>query len=50
MIFSQTVIVKLKMDENEKEIINRGGKDRLTALGKDKGKYPEDNTTAMESS
>ncbi|KAL2730751.1 60S ribosomal protein L26-like [Vespula squamosa] len=46
----QTVIVKLKMDKNKKKIINRRGKDRLAALDKDKGKYPEDTMATIESS
>lgn len=38
------------MDKDRKKIIDRRGKGRLAALGKDKGKYPEDTTAAMESS
>ncbi|KAI4488469.1 hypothetical protein M0802_011575 [Mischocyttarus mexicanus] len=47
---SKTVIVKLKMDKDRKKIIDRRGKGRLAALGKDKGKYTEDTTAAMETS
>ncbi|XP_012260192.1 large ribosomal subunit protein uL24 [Neodiprion pinetum] len=47
---SKTVIVKLKMDKDRKKIIDRRSKGRLAALGKDKGKYTEDTTAAMETS
>ncbi|KYM81785.1 STE20-like serine/threonine-protein kinase [Atta colombica] len=47
---SKTVIVKLKMDKDRKKIIDRRSKGRLAALGKDKGKYTEDVTAAMETS
>ncbi|KAL7297821.1 60S ribosomal protein L26-like [Trichogramma pretiosum] len=46
---SKVVIVKLKMDRNRKDIIDRRSKGRLAALGKDKGKYKEDAATPMES-
>lgn len=46
----QTVIVKLKMDKDRKKIIERRAKGRAAALGKDKGKYTEETTTAMETS
>lgn len=49
-ILFQTVIVKLKMDKDRKKIIDRRSKGRLAALGKDKGKYTEDVTAAMETS
>ncbi|XP_011496735.1 PREDICTED: 60S ribosomal protein L26 isoform X1 [Ceratosolen solmsi marchali] len=45
---SKTVIVKLKMDKDRKKIIDRRGKGRLAALGKDKGKYTEESAAAME--
>lgn len=46
------VIVKLKMDRDRKKIIDRRGKGRLAALGKDKGKYTEESAaaTAVETS
>nr|QBH73097.1 60S ribosomal protein L26 [Liposcelis bostrychophila] len=47
---SKVVIVKLKMDKDRKKIIERRAKGRLAALGKDKGKYTEETTTAMETS
>lgn len=50
MFALQTVIVKLKMDKDRKKIIDRRSKGRLAALGKDKGKYTEDSTAAMETS
>lgn len=42
----QCCIVKLKMDKDRKNILERRGKGRLAALGKDKGKYTEETTTA----
>lgn len=42
----QCVIVKLKMDKDRKSILERRAKGRLAALGKDKGKYTEETTTA----
>ncbi|CAG5076087.1 Similar to RPL26: 60S ribosomal protein L26 (Littorina littorea) [Cotesia congregata] len=45
-----TVIVKLKMDKDRKNIIDRRSKGRAAALGKDKGKYTEETTSAMETS
>lgn len=42
----QCVIVKLKMDKDRKAILERRAKGRLAALGKDKGKYTEETTTA----
>ncbi|XP_014237640.1 60S ribosomal protein L26-like [Trichogramma pretiosum] len=42
---SKVVIVKLKMDKDRKDIVDRRSKGRLAALG-DKGKYKE---TPMES-
>ncbi|XP_076630047.1 ribosomal protein L26 [Colletes latitarsis] len=47
---SKTVIVKLKMDKDRKKIIDRRSKGRLAVLDKDKGKYTEDSTAAMETS
>lgn len=44
--FQQCVIVKLKMDKDRKAILERRAKGRLAALGKDKGKYTEETTTA----
>ncbi|XP_044756527.1 60S ribosomal protein L26 [Coccinella septempunctata] len=38
---SKVVIVKLKMDKDRKNIIDRRAKGRALALGKDKGKYKE---------
>lgn len=43
---TQCVIVKLKMDKDRKAILERRAKGRLAALGKDKGKYTEETTTA----
>ncbi len=42
----QLVIVKLKMDKDRKDIIDRRAKGRALATGKDKGKYTEE--SAME--
>ncbi|KAJ0183495.1 hypothetical protein K1T71_001471 [Dendrolimus kikuchii] len=47
---SKCVIVKLKMNKDRKAILDRRAKGRLAALGKDKGKYTEETTTAMETS
>lgn len=49
---SKCLIVKLKMDKDRKKILDRRAKGRLTALGKDKGKYTEETAaaTAMETS
>jgi len=44
----QVVIVKLKMDKNRKEIIDRRAKGRLAKLAATKGKYTEE--TAMDTS
>ena len=42
-------IVKLKMDKDRKNILDRRAKGRAEALGKDKGKYTEETAgTAME--
>uniref|UniRef100_A0A6G1SGT1 60S ribosomal protein L26 n=2 Tax=Aceria tosichella TaxID=561515 RepID=A0A6G1SGT1_9ACAR len=46
---SKCVIVKLKIDKDRKNILDRRSKGRLAALGKDKGKYSEE-STAMETS
>lgn len=46
----QCVIVKLKMDKDRKKIIDRRAKGRLAALGKDKGKYTEETTSAVADS
>jgi len=46
----QVVIVKLKIDKDRKNIIDRRSKGRLAALGKDKGKYTEETITPMETS
>ncbi|KAJ1521272.1 hypothetical protein ONE63_002953 [Megalurothrips usitatus] len=46
---SKVVIVKLKIDKDRKNILDRRAKGRLAALGKDKGKYSEE-STAMETS
>lgn len=47
LLFSlQCVIVKLKLDKDRKAILERRAKGRLAALGKDKGKYTEETTTA----
>merc|ERR1711915_12351 len=45
---SKVMIVKLKMDKDRKNIIDRRAKGRAEALGKDKGKYTEETATAME--
>merc|ERR1712045_529710 len=46
---SKVVIVKLKMDKDRKNILDRRAKGRAEALGKDKGKYTEESAaTAME--
>ncbi|KAL1114988.1 hypothetical protein AAG570_007811 [Ranatra chinensis] len=45
---SKVIIVKLKIDKDRKAILDRRGKGRAMALGKDKGKYSEDTTTAMD--
>merc|ERR1712107_541625 len=48
---SKVVIVKLKMDKDRKNIIDRRAKGRAEALGKDKGKYTEESAaSAMETS
>merc|ERR1712024_419107 len=48
---SKVVIVKLKMDRDRKNILDRRAKGRAEALGKDKGKYTEESAaTAMETS
>lgn len=39
---SKCLIVKLKLDKDRKAILERRGKGRLAALGKDKGKYTEE--------
>jgi len=46
---SKVVIVKLKMDKDRKNILDRRAKGRAEALGKDKGKYTEE-SAAMETS
>lgn len=46
----QCVIVKLKMDKDRKKIIDRRAKGRLAALGKDKGKYTDESTSAVADS
>ncbi len=46
--FEQVVIVKLKMDKNRKEIMDRRAKGRLAKLAAGKGKYTEE--TAMDTS
>jgi len=44
-------IVKLKMDKDRKNIIDRRAKGRAEATGKDKGKYTEESAaSAMETS
>merc|ERR1712027_281217 len=44
-------IVKLKMDKDRKNILDRRAKGRAGALGKDKGKYTEESAAnAMETS
>jgi len=46
---SKVTIVKLKMDKDRKNILDRRAKGRAEALGKDKGKYTEESAaTAME--
>lgn len=50
ILFTQCVIVKLKMNKDRKSILDRRAKGRLAALGKDKGKYTEETATAMETS
>lgn len=45
----QVVIVKLKMDKDRKNIIERRAKGREIAEGKGKGKHTEE-TVAMETS
>jgi len=47
---SKCVIVKLKMDKDRKKIIDRRAKGRLAALGKDKGKYTNESTSAVADS
>ena len=47
---SKVVIVKLKMDKDRKNILDRRAKGRAEALGKDKGKYTEESAAAMETS
>merc|ERR1711894_626499 len=48
---SKVVIVKLKMDKDRKDILDRRAKGRADALGKDKGKYIEESAAnAMETS
>merc|ERR1711951_2061 len=47
---SKVTIVKLKMDKDRKAIIDRRAKGRAEAKGKDKGKYTEETTTAMDES
>lgn len=42
----QCLIVKLKMDKDRSAILKRRGEGRLRALGKTKGKYTEETTTA----
>jgi len=44
---SKVTIVKLKMDKDRKNILDRRAKGRAMALGKDKGKYTEE-SAAME--
>ncbi|XP_055385885.1 60S ribosomal protein L26 [Condylostylus longicornis] len=45
---SKCLIVKLKLDKDRKKILDRRGKGRLAALGKDKGKYTEETATAAQ--
>merc|ERR1711872_400753 len=45
---SKVHIVKLKMDKDRKAILDRRAKGRAEVLGKDKGKYSEESTSAME--
>nr|CAJ17321.1 ribosomal protein L26e [Cephalota litorea] len=47
---SKCVIVKLKMDKDRKKIIDRRAKGRQAALGKDKGKYTDETTSAVADS
>merc|ERR1712066_624561 len=48
---SKVCIVKLKMDKDRKNILDRRAKGRAEALGKEKGKYAEESAaTAMETS
>merc|ERR1719290_593199 len=47
---SKVTIVKLKMDKDRKNILDRRAKGRAEAKGKDKGKYTEETTTAMDES
>lgn len=44
---SKVLIVKLKLDKDRKAILERRGKGRLAALGKDKGKYTEETAAAQ---
>uniref|UniRef100_A0A1L8EF68 Putative 60s ribosomal protein l26 n=1 Tax=Haematobia irritans TaxID=7368 RepID=A0A1L8EF68_HAEIR len=44
---SKCLIVKLKLDKDRKAILDRRGKGRLAALGKDKGKYTEETAAAQ---
>jgi len=46
---SKVVITKLKLDNDRKRILDRRGKGRLAALGKDKGKYSEETAAATQS-
>uniref|UniRef100_T1H6U3 60S ribosomal protein L26 n=1 Tax=Megaselia scalaris TaxID=36166 RepID=T1H6U3_MEGSC len=43
---SKRLIVKLKLDKDRTAILERRGKERLAALGKDKGKYTEETASA----
>merc|ERR1712058_76437 len=43
---SKAVIVKLKMDKDRKNILDRRAKGRAEALGKDKGKYTEESAAS----
>merc|ERR1711892_588515 len=43
---SKVIIVKLKMDKDRKNILDRRAKGRAEALGKDKGKYSEETAAA----
>merc|ERR1712003_175639 len=45
---SKLVIVKLKMDKDRKNILERRGKGRALALGKDKCKYTEETAAAAK--
>merc|ERR1712066_946010 len=45
---SKLVIVKLKMDKDRKNILDRRAKGRAEALGKDKGKYTEETAAAVQ--